>query len=593
LQFSCFTLPNPFSAVPSASGSLFMFCAPTPIFGVIESRGQFSCFVLPDPFSAVPSTPSIFLMFALPDLYSVVPSVPGPDFIFCAPGHTFLAVQSALGTVFGVTEGVRSIFHGVKFSCFALPDLFSAVPSVVSSFHILRSRSHFQLYRARRVHLSCFALLDPFWALPRASGPIFMFCALGPIFGCTERAGSNFHDLLSLTRFRWYPAPCVQFSCFALSDLFSAVPSAPGPVFMFCAPRPVFGVTPSIGSSFHVTLSRTRFRLYRARRVQFSGSALSDLFSTLSWTPGLGFMLCAPGPIFGFTERIGSSFALPNPFSAVPSVGSSFMVLRTGPVFGGTEGTESSFNILRSRSRFRLYRACRVHFSSFALLDPFSALPRAEPIFEYIVLVWRSRTRFRRYRAPRVQFSYFALPNLFSAVPSAPGPVFMFYAPRPVFGGTTGGGSNFLVLPSWTHFRRYRARRDQFSCFALPNTFLAIPRAPGPVFMFCAPGLVSGFTKCVESSFHVLRSQTRFRLYLRSSFHVFHVSTLFPHYRGRRFQFSCFALPDSFSAVPSAPGPIYIFSVVGPVFGGIERAGSCLHVLPYRTRFRRYRARRV
>jgi hypothetical protein len=98
--------------------------------------------------------------------------------------------------------------------------------------------------------------------------------------------------------------------------------------------------------------------------------------------------------------------------------------------------------------------------------------------------------------------------------------VFMFSAPRLIFDGTKGVGSNFHVLHSLTHFRRYRGRQVPFSCVALPDSFSAIPRAPGPVFMFCAPVLILDGTGGVGFSFHVLRSQTRFG-----------------RYRGRRVQF--------------------------------------------------------
>jgi hypothetical protein len=47
--------------------------------------------------------------------------------------------------------------------------------------------------------------------------------------------------------------------------------------------------------------------------------------------------------------------------------------------------------------------------------------------------------------------------------------------------------------------------------FPLSDSFLVVPRASGPAFIFYAPGLIFGVSKGVESSFHVLRSQTRFR----------------------------------------------------------------------------------
>jgi hypothetical protein len=104
-----------------------------------------------------------------------------------------------------------------------------------------------------------------------------------------------------------------------------------------------------------------------------------------------------------------------------------------------------------------------------------------------------------------------------------------FHVPGHVFGGAEGVRSHFHVLRFRTHFRRFRGRRVPFSCFALPDTFSAVPRATGPVFMFCVPALVFGGTESVGSCFHVLRARTHFR-----------------RYRWRPVPFSCFALPDSF-----------------------------------------------
>jgi hypothetical protein len=190
----------------------------------------------------------------------------------------------------------------------------------------------------------------------------------------------------------------------------------------------------------------------------------------------------------------------------------------------------------------------------------------------------------------------------------------MFCAPRLNFGGTEGVGSRFHVLRSRTHFWRYRGLRVPFSCSALPDifrrcrvrripfsyfaladTFSPVPRVPGPVFMFCAPVVIShviegvgsrflfflpelifGGTEGVDSHFHVLRSRRRF-----------------PHYRGRRVPFSCFALPDSFSAIPRASVLVFIFCTPGRVFGGTKGVRSRYHVLRAWTHFRRYRGRRL
>jgi hypothetical protein len=152
----------------------------------------------------------------------------------------------------------------------------------------------------------------------------------------------------------------------------------------------------------------------------------------------------------------------------------------------------------------------------------------------------------------------------------------MFCAPELIFGGTVGVESLFHVLRSQTHFRQYRGRRVSFSCFALPYSFSAVPRASCPVFMFCAPGLVFDDRGGVGSCFSCFASRTHFR-----------------RYRGRWVPFSYFALLNSFSAVPSASGSVFIFCALELVFGGTEGVGSHFLVLRSRTRFRRFRGRRV
>jgi hypothetical protein len=152
-------------------------------------------------------------------------------------------------------------------------------------------------------------------------------------------------------------------------------------------------------------------------------------------------------------------------------------------------------------------------------------------------------------------------------VPRASDPVFKFCAPGLVFGGTKSVGSRFHVLRSRIRFQRCRVRRVLFSCSALPESLSAVPRASGPVFMFCATGFVStvprtsgpvfmfcatglvfGGAECVGFRFHVLRVRTRFR----------------PN-RVRQVSFLCFALPDSFSTVPRASGPVFRFCACLPL----------------------------
>jgi hypothetical protein len=156
-----------------------------------------------------------------------------------------------------------------------------------------------------------------------------------------------------------------------------------------------------------------------------------------------------------------------------------------------------------------------------------------------------------------------------------------------------GAYSHFLDLRSRTHFQQYRGRQISISCFARPDSFSAVPRASGPVFMFFMPGLVFGGIEGVGSRFHVLLFRTHLSWYRgrRSRFHVLisrtHFRSPFPRYRGRRAPFSYFALSNSFSAVPRASGLVFMFCAPGYVFGGAEGVESSFRVLRSRSRFRR------
>jgi hypothetical protein len=240
-------------------------------------------FCLLDSFWAVPRASIPFSCFARSDSFSAVPRASGPFFMFCARG-----------LVFGNAEGVGS------------------------HFHVFRSRARFWRYRGRRFPFSCFALPGSFSALPRASGPIFMFCAPVLVFGGSECLGSRFHVLCARTRFRRNRGCQIPFSCFMRPHLFSTEPRALCPVFMFCAPGCVLGGSKGVGSPFHVLHSRTHFRRYRGRRVPFSYFACPNSFSTAPGASGPVFMFCAPALIIG-----------------------------------GTEGVSSRFNVLRSPTRFR------------------------------------------------------------------------------------------------------------------------------------------------------------------------------------------------------------------------------------------------
>jgi hypothetical protein len=239
------------------------------------------------------------------------------------------------------------------------------------------------------VPFSCLACPDSFSTVLRASGPASRFCALGLIFGGTECADSLFQVLHSRTRFRRCRVRRVPFSCFALPDSFSAVPKASGPVFMFCAPVHIFDGTEDVGSRFHVLRFRTPFWRYRGRRVLFSYVVLLDTISTVPRASGPFFMFCAPRLLFGGIEGVGSRFHVlrvrthfhvkrsRTHFWRYRGRRVTFSSFARQKSFGGTEGVRSGFHVLRSRTRFRRYSGRRVRFSCFASPDSFSAVPRA------------------------------------------------------------------------------------------------------------------------------------------------------------------------------------------------------------------------
>jgi hypothetical protein len=334
------------------------------------------------------------------------------------------------------------------------------------------AQNHFRRYRGLRVPFSCFALPNA-WAL----GPVFMFSAPGLVFCGTEGIKSCFHVLCSRTPFRQCRMRRVPFSYLARPDSFSTVPRTSSPVFLFCALRIIFGGTEGVGSHFLILGAQTPFRRYRERRVPFSCFALPDSISAEMRVSGRVFIFCPPELVFIVSVVRRAScpvfmYCAPGLFSVVPRASGPFIIIcPPGLIFGGSEGVGSCFHVLRTR------------------------------------------TRFRRYRGRRALFSCFALPYSFSTVPGASGPVFMFCARGHIFGGTKGVGSRIHVLRSRTHFRRYLGRLVRFSCFALPNSFSAVPRASGPVFMFFAPRLIFCGTEGIGSRFHVLCSRTRFRRY--------------------------------------------------------------------------------
>jgi hypothetical protein len=188
-----------FSAVPRASGPVFMICSPGLIFGGTEGiRSHFHVLCSQAHFRRYGGRRVSISCFAQPDSFSAVPSVSGPVIMFCAPR-----------TVSGGTEGVGS------------------------RFHVLRVGTRFRRYRGRWVPFTYFALPDSSPTLPGSSGLVYMFWALRIVFGGTMGVGSRFHVLRALTRFLRNRGRRLPFSCFAFSDSFHTVPWASGHVFMF------------------------------------------------------------------------------------------------------------------------------------------------------------------------------------------------------------------------------------------------------------------------------------------------------------------------------------------------------------------------
>jgi hypothetical protein len=262
------------------------------------------------------------------------------------------------------------------------------------------------------------------------------------------------------------------------------------------------------------------------------------------------------------------------------------MFCAPGLILGRNDGAGFRFYFLHFRTRLGLYRGRRAPFSCSALPDSFWAVPRApDPVVMFCTprIVWggtegvassfqvgRYHTHFGQYRGRRVPFSCFALPDSVWVVPRAPGPIVMLCAPRLVCDGTEGAWSDFHVLRSLARFRQYRGRRVSFACFALLDSFWAVPRASCPVFMLCAARIFFDGTEEVGTRFQVLRSQTRFR-----------------RYRGRWVPFSSFVLPDSFGAVPRASGLVFMVYAIEFDFDGNEGVGSHFHGLRSRTQFGR------
>jgi hypothetical protein len=235
VPFSSFALPDTFLTVQRASGHVFIFCAP-------------------------------FSYFALPDSFLTETRVPGPVFIFYAPRVVSCGTEG-VSSRFHILRS-RTLFRRyrgrqVPFLCFARPDSYSVVPrasalvfifcasglvfggteDVISCFHILGVHTRFRRYRVRPVPFSCFALPYMFSSVPSASGHIFMLSSSGLVFGGPDGDGSRFEVLRAGTSFRRNRGRRVPF-------------------LIFCTPGHVFGGTADIRSRFPDLCSRHRFRQY-------------------------------------------------------------------------------------------------------------------------------------------------------------------------------------------------------------------------------------------------------------------------------------------------------------------------------------------
>jgi hypothetical protein len=225
--------------------TVLIFCVPELIFS--DTQGVGSCFHVlraRTHFRQYRGRPFPFSYFALTDTFSVVQRASGAIFMRCAPRHVFSGAEG-FGFRFQVLRSRTCFrrFRGrrVPFSCFALPNTFSAVRRSSGPVFMFFAPGHVSTVR-------------------RASGPVFIFCAPRLVFGDSEGVRSRFHVLLSRTRFRRFEARRVPFSCFALPDSFSPFSRVSGSVFMFCVPVLIFGGFEGVGSRFHLLRPRTHFR---------------------------------------------------------------------------------------------------------------------------------------------------------------------------------------------------------------------------------------------------------------------------------------------------------------------------------------------
>jgi hypothetical protein len=199
-----------------------------------------------------------FSCFAFPNSFSAAPRALGPILMFYTPG-----------VVFDGTKGVGSSFHILRSH-----NRFLRYRGVGTRIDVLLSRTCFGWLRWRRDRFSCLALPDLFWAVPRASSPVFLFGAPGHVLSGTAGVRSNFDVLRCRTHFWHYRGRQVSFSCFAFPDSFWRYQGSWSP--------------------FNVFSPSTHFWRYRGRPVPFSCLSLSKPFSAVPRDSGPVLMFCAP-----------------------------------------------------------------------------------------------------------------------------------------------------------------------------------------------------------------------------------------------------------------------------------------------------------
>jgi hypothetical protein len=131
VPISCFARPDFFSAEPRVSHPVFMFSAPQHVFGGTEgvrSRFYFLCSL--SRFRRCRGRRVPFSNFSLPNSLSAVPWATGPVFMSCAPELAFGGTED-FGSRFHVFRS-RTCFRRnrgsrVPFSCFPLPNSLSAI----------------------------------------------------------------------------------------------------------------------------------------------------------------------------------------------------------------------------------------------------------------------------------------------------------------------------------------------------------------------------------------------------------------------------------------------------------------------------------